>query len=887
MIHRLRTVLSRIQSTFERRGLEQDFAQEVDEHLGLLRERFIRQGMSSEEARYAARRQFGGVTQLKENLRERRSLPHLEILWRDVRYAFRQLWNAPAFTVAAVLTLALGIGANTAVFAVVDAVVLRPLPYPQPDRLVSFESWETAHGAPHPETLSYPNFFDFRAANRVFEHLVCYRDDEFSIAGTSQAIHVDGEIVSWDLFDALRVSPELGRGFLPEEETPGVNVAVLGHELWQTQFGADRHIVGRSIPISGKPFTIVGIAPAGFRFPANNPSVQLWTTLARDALVSQGHPLTEQRGARVLQVIGRPKDGVTLNAARAQLNSIASALAIQYPENKTRSSTYIRPELERLIGDTRKPMLMLLAAVFLVLLIACANIANLILARSVERQREMAVRSAMGASRQAMIRQLLTESLALACIGSLAGVFLAFACLRLFLPLAGDSIPRISQAKMDAHVLVFSIALALFTSVLSSLAPAFQVAKVDLVNSLKEGARTVTRGPERLRGALVVGQVTLGLMLVSGAGLLIASFLFLERRDLGFKADHVLTFNLDLPAQYKVAQQSAFSDELLNRLRALPGVESVAAGWPVPLLGDQIVISFNIEERPAPRTDRYRADMAIVTPGYFSTMGIALLQGRDFTDHDDDNGAPIVIVNTAFADKFFPGETVIGKRIESGATNGKGDAPMREIVGVVGSAKQSALDLNRNPIYYMAYKQMPWAIGTIILRTSVSPRAVESAARSTVASIDKQVPMYQARTMEELSYSAIAQPRFQMLLLGSFAAIALLLTVVGLYGILAYSVIQRTREIGVRMALGASRGAVLAMVLKRAVQLVTAGLVIGLAGAAAESYLLQTMLYGVHPNNALLLALACCLIVLTSMIAAYLPARRAASVDVVHALRTE
>ena len=884
MIHRFRTMLSRIAGTLQRRAAEKEFAHEVDEHLERLTERYLRQGMSAEEARYAARRQFGGVTQLRESLHERRSLPQLEILWRDIRFAFRQLWKAPAFTVAAVITLALGIGANIAVFAVVDAVMLKPLPYPEPERLVTLASWETGHGAPYPDALSYPNFFDFRSANHhVFEHLVCYRDEQFAVAGGTQPVHIDGEIVSWDLFEALHVPPALGRGFLPEEEAAGKHVAVLGHGLWQREFGADPGIIGRSVRINGKSFTIVGVAPAGFVFPEDAPAVQLWTTPAEEYVEgSEFHSLTVQRGARVLNVIGRLKDGITLDAARAQMDSIAASIVADHPEEKTRASTYIRPELERLVGDTRKPMLMLLAAVFLVLLVACANIANLVLARSVERQREIAVRSALGASRFSVIRQMLTESLALALLGSLAGVLLALASLRVFLPLAGNSIPRISQAAINLRVLAFAIVLGMFTSALFSIAPALQVGRTDLTNSLKEGTRSITRGSERLRSALVVAQISLGLLLMTGAGLLVASFLYLEGRDLGFKPDHVLTFNLDLPAQYNVAKQSAFSDDLLNRLRALPGVESVAAGWPVPMIGNQITISFEIEERPVPPTERHRADMAIVTPGYFQAMGIRLREGRDFTEHDSAANPTVVVINKAFADKFFPGEDPIGKRIRSGAKDARA-----EIVGVVESAKQSALDLNPEPIYYFPYKQMPWGIGTIVLRTSVSPRAVESAARGVVAALDQQIPMYRVRTMEELSASAIAEPRFQMVLLGSFAIIALLLTVVGLYGILAYSVIQRTREIGVRMALGATRGGVLGMVLKRATKLVIAGLFIGLAGAAGESYLLQTMLYGVHPNLVLLLAVACSLIALTSLTAAYLPARRAASVDVVNALRTE
>jgi putative ABC transport system permease protein len=881
-------MLSRVWGTLRRRRLDQDLDEEVQEHLDMLVERFIHQGMTPEEARYAARRQFGGFTQLKEDLRERHGLPQIEILVRDVRYAFRQLWAAPSFTIAAVLTLAMGIGANTAVFAVVDAVVFRPLPFSEPDRLVSFQSRDT-RGTPHPSTLSYPNFFDCRTNNHVFQHLVSYRDSEFTLAGSAEPIHVDGEIVSWDLFPLLRVQPLLGRGFLPDEEKPGTHVVVLSHGLWQSHFGGDLTVIGRLVTINGRPFTVVGVAPATFRFPVDNPAIQLWTTLAEDAIVSEFDPLTVQRGARLLNAIARLNNGVTINEARVQMDSVASSLAAEYPDdNKNIASTYVRPELDRLIGDTRRPMFILLGAVFLVLLIACANIANLVLARTVERERELAVRTAIGASPLTVIRQLLTESLVLALIGSLAGVLFALACLRLFLPLAGDSFPRISQANIDGRVLAFSIAAAVFTSVLFSLVPAIQVPKVDLISSLKEGTRGVARGHERLRGVLVVGQVSLGLVLLSGAALLIASFLYLERRDLGFRSDRLLTFSLGVPdAQYKIAKQIALSDQLLERLRVLPGAQSAAAGMPLPMAGNQMSVSFDIQERPASPSDRPHSDMAIVTPGYFSTLGIPLQGGRDFTERDDAQAPPVLIVNRAFAVRYFPGEDVIGKRIEPGATNGNTGTTMHEIVGLVGNAKQSALDLDPDPIYYFPYKQLSWGIGSVILRTSVPPRTIESAVRATISSLDKQIPMYQVRTMEELSSAAIDEPRFQMFLLGIFAVIALLLTVVGLYGILAYSVIKRTREIGVRIALGATRSAILTMVLKHAMRLVFLGLVIGLTGVALEGYLLQSMLYGIRPSDPLLLLLACCVIVITTMIAAYLPARRAASVDAMRALRTE
>jgi putative ABC transport system permease protein len=887
MLAAIRVTLSRIRGLFQRRRFDRDSNEEFKAHLALLTDRFIGQGMSPEEAQYAARRQFGGITQMSEHLRDRGSLPLVESLFQDVRYAIRQLRQAPAFTIAAVVTLALGIGANTAVFAVVNAVLLRPLPYAEPDRIVAFRLRDT-RGTPHPSSLSYPTFFDFRKHTQVFEHLVCYRDNQFSLAGPTAATHVDGEIVSWDLFSMLRVQPELGRGFLPEEEKPGTHVAVLSHDLWQRKLGGNKNIVGQHVTINGKLFTIVGIAPRDFHFPTESPAVQLWTTLAEDASVSEFTPVTEQRGARILDVVGRLKAGVTIEKARAQMDAIAADLAKAYPnENKNSASTYVLPEMDRLIGETRAPMIILLGAVGLVLLIACANIANLLLARSIERQREFAVRAAIGASRRTVIRQLLTESLLLASLGCLAGVLFAFASLRLVLPLAGNSIPRISEAGIDPRVLAFSIVLAVFTSILFSLAPAVQVAKTDIVSSLKEGTRGITRGHHRLRRVLVTGQIALGLVLLSGAGLLIASFLYLVRRDPGFRPDHVLTFNLSVPDGYNVSRQIAFSDRLLERLRSLPGVQSAAFGFPLPLAGDQMSVSFDIKERPAAPPDRPRADIAIITPGYFHTMGIGLLKGRDFTEQDDAKAPPVLVVNKAFADKFFPGENIIGKRIESGATNGKAGVVTQEIVGLVGNAKQTALRIDADPIYYFPYKQLSWGIGTIVLRTSVPPLALESAARATVASLEKQAPVYEVRLMEDVAATAIAPLRFLMLLFGSFAAIALLLTAVGLYGVMAYSVMKRTREIGVRMALGATRPAVLGMVLREAMILVVCGLAIGLAGAATSGQLLQKVLYGVNAGNPLLLVIACGTVTLTSLIAAYLPAMRAASVDAIQALRVE
>jgi predicted permease len=882
-----RTVLSRILGVFRRHRLEKEFDEEVRTHLELLTERFIRRGLEPEEAAYAARRQFGGITQVKQHHRDQRAFP-VGVLLQDIRHAFRQLRKAKGFTTAAALTMALGIGATTAVFAVLDTVVLRPLPYAQPERLMAFRSIDH-RGAPHPVPLSYPNFFDFRKQDRVFEHLVSYRNSRFTLTDSLPAIQVPGMIVSWDLFPLLGVQPELGRGFLPEEEKPGIHVVVLGNSLWKSRFGGDPKILGRQIRINGALYTVVGVTRAGFQFPMDQPAVQLWTTLSKDASDAEFTPLTEQRGAWVVDVMARLKPGIGMEQAQAQMDLVASALARQYPDqNKNLATTSVRPELERLTGSSRRPLWILLGAVMLVLLIACANTANLLLVRGTERAREFAVRMALGASPLAIIRQLLVESLALGMLGSAGGVLLAIGALQAVLPLAGDSIPRISEVTIDGRVLLFSIAVAILTSVLFTLAPAIQAAGADPVGGLKESARNVARGHHRLRSILVAGQIALGLVLLVGAELLMASFLRLSQRDPGFRSERLLTFQIGVSgSRYDKAGLVTFCDRLLDRLKTTPGVEAAVMGMPLPLEGSQLSVGFDIEKRPAPPPDRPVSNMAIVTPGYFGAMAIPLIRGRDFVERDNTSGPRVVIVNEAFARKYFPGEEVIGKRIEPGATNGDESTQMREIVGVVGNAKQVPLGMDPDPIFYFPYKQLSWGLGTIVLRTAVPPLAMESTVQAALVSVDRQAAIYQVRTGEDRAAAAISGPRFHMVLMGSFGAVALLLTVFGLYGVLSYTVERRRREIGVRMALGAERRDVLGLVLREAAQLVGAGLVVGLAGAFACSRVLETMLYGVRPGDPLAVAGACAAMVVTSMAASHLPAARAASVDPIEALRSE
>ena len=817
-------------------------------------------------------------------------------LLQDVRYGLRMLRKSPAFTVIALLTLALGIGANTAIFSIVNAVLLRPLPFPEPDRLLYVtSSYSNQKDVSRPFAISYPDFFDWRSMAKSFSGIASYHGDDVTLTGLDQPLHVPASMVSGDFFSVLGIQPMLGRGFTRDEEKPGTRVVVLSHQLWESAFHGDRGIVGRNITIYQQSYTVIGVMPAGFSFPISNNPPQLWRTFATDAETTDpknAPASTSQRGAHFLQAVARLKPGVSIESAREEMNIIARNLAAQYPDsNKKFPAATVITQLEQLVGNSRLGLMILVISVAVVLLIACLNVANLLLVRASKRSREIAVRAALGAKRIRVVRQMLTESLVLGLGGAILGIPLAMWALKLFISLNATDLRRIPGASVDGTVLAFTVGVALFTSVIFGLVPALRASSPNLTEFMKEG-RSTTSGSahQRLRGALVVAETTMGLVLLVVAGLLLRSFHRILSVDPGMDPRNVLTLTFDLPdKKYSGKQQIDFYTQLLPKLQSIPGVTSAAAITPLPLSGNGAIITFQIEGRPVPKSEEPSADIKVTTPNYFHTMNIPVLSGRDFTAHDDEKAPGVVIVNQALAQRYFPNENALGKHIQPGASN-RGEPPMREIVGIVGNVKGRKLNVDVQPEYYIPDTQLNFGSMTVCLRTSVEPHSITAAVRNVVLAMDPDLPLYDIKTMDEYLSATLATPRFQAMLLEVFAGLALLLTAIGLYGVIAYAVTQRTHEIGVRITLGATRANVVRMVLKSGLQLTAIGVAVGvvfslIAARFATSF--SSLLFGIKPTDIVTLVTVVVIVVLVSLLACYIPAYRASKVDPMIALRYE
>jgi putative ABC transport system permease protein len=810
-------------------------------------------------------------------------------LLQDWRYSLRQLGKNPGFTAVTVLTLAVGIGANTAMFSIVYGVLLRALPFRDSGAL--YTMWERNTKMGYEQNLpAAANFRDWRDRNHVFGKMAAFNASaSFDLSGGSRPERVDGAAVSPGLFELLGVAPSLGRTFSSHEDELGrERVVILSHGLWQRRFNADTSIVGKSIPIDGRDFTVIGVMPGGFQFPGDTgtvmniftaPPAQLWVPLALTP-----HAWNE-RSAHYLEVIGRLRPGVTLDRARQEMNSIQHDLDREYPQEYIGTDLKLIPLHEQVVGRFRTALLVLFGAVAFVLLIGCANVSNLQLTRATSRRLEIAVRSALGANRARIVKQLLTESLLIAVLGGILGIITAFWGIQLLRTILPANFPRTENIQISTPALTFTALVSFVTSVIFGLVPAFYSTKGPLIASLKEGGRAVEGiGRDRLRNALVVAEVALALILLVGTGLLLRSFFRLQAVDPGFEPDNVLTMEISLPdSRYPDPRKAAFFAELLDRIRSLPGVRSAGAIGHLPLGGDMESYAMQVEGRAELPNEYANPSNHVVMPGYFESIGVPLLEGRLFDQHDNAQSPHVLIVNDVVARNVFPSENPIGKHLRLGFNGFSG-----EIVGVVRHTSHLNLDTAPSEEVYASFLQAPfWNSLSLTVRTDSNPLAVAQPIREIVHAIDSNEPISKMQTMNQVLDAALDVPRFRTLLLGLFGVTALLLGAIGIYGVMSYSVRRRTQEIGLRMALGAAKPEVVSMILKQGLRLVIAGAGIGLIGAMVLTRLLSTMLFAVQPTDPLTFAGVTVLLIGVAISANLLPARRAAKVDPMVALRYE
>jgi len=891
-MRKLRALWIRLRGVFNRGRGDGEFAAELESHLHLHIEENLRTGMTLKEARRQAAIRLGGVEQTRQAYRERQTLPWVETIGQDLRFGLRMLRKSPGFSAVAVLTLALGIGANTAIFSIVNGVLLNPLPFPHAEQLVVLHE-----SKPNFEfgSISYPNFQDWRKNNHTFSSMAVARGYYFSFTGTGLAEQLDGEFMTADFFETLGVKPLVGRTFTQAEERPGAGPVVLISEgLWRRKFGASRDVLGKSISLEGQSYTIIGVIPAGIH-------LSVLSFRSRDVYVPIGQwrnpGLTERSAGLGIRAIARFKPGVTLEQANADMAQVTQNLAMAFPEVDKGIGAKLVPLKEQMVGQVRPFLLVLMAAVGFVLLIASVNVASLMLARSTGRMREFAVRTALGASRRRMIRQLLTESLLLAVAAGALGLLLAVWGTHAGLKLLPEALPRADEIGLDFRVLLFTMTISISAGTIFGLAPALKSSHADPQTALKEGGRGAGGIRHRAQSVFVITEMAMALVLLIGAGLMVRSLARLWSVDPGFNPRNVLTFGYTLPPSMIHGRPEAIRAAFRNfddRLAATPGVEAVSQSWAgLPMEGeDDTLFWLDSHPKPANTNGMNGTILYNVGPDYLRVMGIPLLRGRFFTSHDNENAPYVGVIDDVFADKYFPGRNPIGERIML-----DGDDRKLEIVGVVGHVKQFGLDDDTQPLQvqlYVAWMQTPDDDTRLapsgsdeVVRYQGNLTGVSDAIRRTIQQMSNQQILYNPGTMESAISDSLAQQRFAMILLAVFAGLALLLASVGIYGVIAYVVGQRTQEIGIRMALGAQRGDVLQLMLWEGMRLALIGVLVGIAAGLALTRLMSKMLYGVSATDPLTFSGVATVLMLVAIAACYFPARRAASIDPMRALRTE
>lgn len=888
----LRAWLSRFGGLFGVRRRDADLADELQAHLAMQVEDNVRSGMRPEEARRQALIRLGGTTQAMELYRERSGLPQVDTFLQDVRYGARMLRKNPGFATLAIITLALGIGANTAIFSVINTVMLRPLPYPDADRLVLMNEMAVDRGRVDMMSVSWKDYLDWRRQARSFQNLGIFRAQNLTLTGVDQPERLNGAMVSADVFNALGIQPLLGRTFVAEEDEAGApSVAILSEPLWRNRFSASPNVIGRTITLDGMNYTVVGVMPATMRFPSR--LTDIWVPLGPYV---NGMPSSRDNHPG-LTAVALLKPNVSLQQATSEMETIAKRIGDQFPD----TNSYVRVRITTLymntVGSVRSSLLVLLGAVLFVLLIACVNLANMTLARGEARVRELAVRSALGASRRRLVRQLLVESLLLALTGASLGVAWSWMALRVLVASQLSSLPRIDLIRIDLPVLGFTLVVTLVVAVLFGLWPALRISSPKAQASIKQA--TPALSPRAgLRPFLVVAEVGLAMVLLVGATLMIRTFSSLTNVPLGFRPEHVVTMRLSLPSRnHSTVQWVTFYRNLLTRVEALPGVQAAGVSSLTPLAGGGSESGIFTEPLPKdPRDHGPGCTFGAVSGRYFDAMGIQFMRGRSFTEHDSTESEPVIIVDEAAVRAFWPDQDPIGRRV---AFEFRGQSVVdpqpvwRKVVGVVRTVRHYDLTSPNSRLQvYVPYAQPPFWYATLpamtlMVRTATSPETLVNAVRHEVASLDPALPVFSVRTMTEYVDEVLEQPRLSMALMASFGGLALLMAVGGIYGVLSYSVSRRTREIGIRMALGASRGQILGFIMREGAMLSMAGVALGGTGALASMRLIRSLLYGVSVTDAATYLLVPVVLLTVALSATFLPARRATRIDPMVALRYE